>query len=141
MPSRLTRPLLIALFACLHLVLQPMAASAPCTWLGNGGADCCCAPADETGGEATSCCASEVEAAESEPASEPCKCAVAPELPPATTPELVELLKDPFGLDVALSAPVWTDASMASSRDLVARVVRSPGDGPPRHLRLQVFRL
>ncbi len=142
MPSRLSRPLLIALFACLQLVLQPLAMSAPCSWIGSGGADCCCAPAETDEGAPASCCSSESESEAPQPASsERCECAVAPVQPPATTPELVESVRDPIALGVALCVPAWDEWVGAEASDRIVSTARAPGDGPPRHLRLQVFRL
>ena len=147
MPTRLTRPLLIALFACVHLVLQPLAVSAPCAWIGGGSLDCCCAPAAEDEEAPSSCCASKDEApspSDEAPAPqrpEPCECAVAPAQPPATTPEIVESVSDPVALGPALGTAFLDAQASAFERRPVLRATGPPGHGPSRHLRLQVFRL
>lgn len=134
------RALVIALFAALHLVLQPLAAGAPCAMGAGDAADCCCAsePAESA---APSCCSAPQEEAPApdDRGEEDCDCTASPD-PTPTTPEAGPELPRPIVAYLArpTRAPAPADACRITLRRARAR---APGDPPDLLLLHQVFLL
>lgn len=92
MNARIQHFLVIALFALVHLVVQPLAAAASCMGAVAAGGDCCCSSTEAAPAASSGCCSEPEEPSDSDGESSgslsvhsSCQCSLAPPAP--FTPE------------------------------------------------------
>lgn len=145
MTSRQRDRVVLALVAALHLVVQPLAATAWCALVSGWSDAGCCCRARSAAEEPRGCCghADEGEDAGDDSREErPCRCAVTGDELPATPPEAGPRVDDARHLAM-FDAAVFglrRPGSLGGVRPRNGRGA-APGDRPPKYLFLQVFRL
>lgn len=137
-----TRPrqlLVIALFALLQFVLQPLATASSCVMLASdeGGCHCAHAETDDAAPTKSSCCGEETPAPDQD---DDCDCFVSPQPDPVTPVEALDLQL--HGIAGALQVgPDAIPNLLVRGLDIRSARIRAPRVGPSRLLLFQVFRI
>ena len=152
MNARIQHSLVIALFALVHLVVQPLAAAASCMGAEAGGGDCCCSSVEAAPAASSGCCSDPEEPSDSDgghsdslSAHSSCQCSVAPPVPFA--PESDQPTPSERGQGFEALAAGQNPLFSSVWPSLAVRAARPPCGQPPWVARkaapafTQVFRL